>query len=296
MEKNVEFFNIIYEDFNMYQHTDNQNKRAKIFKDLIKDSLKTKEYMLKMYADDTEPSITLEIIEITDDFIFGILGKLNDLSNKSLLRLRGKGIEEIHKISDPKDLEYYIENFTYFYIRLEDLCCAVLQNSSAPSFKKHFLSLINEKIDYKNNFFDKVDILNRKESNINESIFRFNSIINLNMAFYNDNIAEKENLPRFNEMWGISQSSIEHTDINISFKSDVDKKKLEKRLSSYKSYDDYTKFKVTGINEDGVTQCIDLIESLLTQKVTINIEEKYLMSDDGEEKIKEALASALPII
>lgn len=296
MEKNVEFFHIIYEDFNMYRNTDNQNTRAETFKDLIKNSLESKEYMLNMYTDDAEPSITLEIIEIGNDFLFGILGKLDDLSNKSLLRLRGKGIEEIHKTSSPKDLDYYIENFTYFYIRFEDLCCAVLQNGSAPSFKKHFLSLIEEEVDYRGNFFDKVDILNRKEPNISEKIFGFNNIINLNMAFYNDNAPMKESLPRLSEMWGISQSSIEHTDININFKSDVNKKKLEKKLSSYQSYNDYTKFKVTGISEDGVTQCIDLIEKLLTQKVAINIEEKYLMSNDGEEKIKEALASALPII
>lgn len=67
------------------------------------------------------------------------------------------------------------------------------------------------------------------------------------MAFYNDNAPMKESLPRLSEMWGISQSSIEHTDININFKSDVNKKKLEKKLSSYQSYNDYTKFRLLGL-------------------------------------------------
>ncbi|MBC8590654.1 hypothetical protein [Wansuia hejianensis] len=294
MNKYVEFLNIGYENFNMYQGEEYFESRHKAFINLLKNSFQTKEYMINQNKKEKDPSVVIEIIETNDNFIFGIIGKLNDLSNKTLLRLRGKGIDEIHKTSSPEDLNYYIENFTYFYIRLSDLTCALLQNPSAPSFKKHFLSLLKNETNYKDHFFDDIYIIDQIDSNIPEKLTRFKDIVSLNMGYINQaTIDVGDSFLSLENEFDISQSDIEYANVSISLKTGVNQSKMKKKLSSYKKYDDFNKFKVNGIDENDISKCIDLVRNIITQKVSIDIEEKYLMSTDGEEKIKEALKLAL---
>lgn len=295
LERMVEFFNVFYKVNEMYSLSTTSELIHKSLIKLLTQSIQEKEYMLKMYKGDKNPTIVIQLTEIKDTFIFGILGKLDDLSNKSLIRIRGKSKEDIHRTSSVEDLNYYIENFTYFYIRLDDLCCAVLKNNSAPSFKKYFSMLIAEKVNYRKKFFDAVCILPRIESNIHDKISRFKNIAEINLAFYNNDCSPVNQMLSLEEIFDISQSSIELANINIILDPKVNKNKLKEKLVSSTAYYDFSKFKVTGIGEHDVTECVDILERLLTRKVLIDIEEEYLMSSDNEEKIKQALISVLPI-
>lgn len=297
MERYIEFFNIGYNNFNMYNGEEHLEIRHKAFIELLKNSLETKEYMLKVNNKEENPSIIIEVIEIDDNYIYGLLGKLDDLSKKTLLRIRGKGIDEIHKVTSPEELDFLVENFTYFCIRVSDLTCALLQNGSAPSFRKHFLNLIKEELPYKENYFDDIYIVSIIDEDIPEKLLRFKDILSLNIGYRNkDNIVESQGIVSLEDEFNISQSDIEYANIKLSLKKGINLRKMKKQLSEYKQFDDYNNFKVNGIDENDAIKCIDLINNIITQKVHIDIEEEFLISTDGEEKIKEELKKVLQSI
>lgn len=297
MDKHVEFFNIGYENFSMYRAEKHAEGRHKAFIELLKSSLENKEYMLKLNSKEAEPSIIIEIIEIENNYIYGLLGKLNDLSKKTLLRIRGKGINEIHKVSSPEELNFLIENFTYFYIRVSDLTCGVLQNSSAPSFKKHFLNLMKQELDYRENYFDDIYIVNVIDINIRKKLLRFKDILSLNIGYRRHRLHDSgASFLSLDNNFGISQSQVEYANVDLRLKTGVNQNKMKKKLSKYKHYEDFNNFKVNVIDDQDATKCIDLINNIITQKVYIDIDEKYLMSTDGEQKIKKELKKALQSI
>lgn len=297
MEKYVEYFQINYDNFPMYKGSQCEQERHETFIELLRESLDTKEYILKQSEAEEEPSIIIEIIEIENNYMFGLIGKLNDLSNKTLLRVRGKGIDEIHEPIRPEELNYYLENFTYFCVRTNDLVSVVLKNSSAPSFKKHFSNLMKKEIDYKGNYFDDIYTLDVIDENIRGKLDRFKDILNLNIGYKSHESDNNGNgILHMDDEFGISQSQVEYMNVDLSLKPGVNQEKMKKKLSQYKEYDRFSNFKINAIDEEDAVKGIDLIRNIITRKVHINIDEKYLMSTDGEQEIKKELKSALSFI
>lgn len=293
MHKKIEFYNIRYSFIPLLEYDKSEGELKSIFVNKIIDSIKPGDQHLVKVDESGNPSVLIEIIDIKNDYLFGIIGKLEDLKDGVLKRFRSK--EDVTIIeSNEEEINLYIENYTYFYVRFIDLICAVLSNHSAPRFRTHFCNYLKSIV--MPLCLENLNIVNVFDDNIDYKINRITDLSEIKLVFDDSSIIGNDLLDLTNT-FHLSQSSLKEATINITFKMNPIKdetKKILKNTELVKT--DFKKFEIIGTDENEEDIQVELVERILTKKVFIDIDEKYLKSSNDLDKIKEALVKALPFI
>ncbi|NOH14831.1 hypothetical protein [Clostridium cochlearium] len=293
MERFVNFYTIYCEPLDLESYSTSQENTNKNFIRKLKTNLNEKDYLFKKHKTDENFSVAIQIDEIDNDYIFGIIGKLDDLENKALVRARNK--DNILKTGSISTLGKYIENFTYFYIRFSDLCCAVLNNNSAPSFTRYIKLLLKDELSLMN-YFKNINVIPRYENNICNKISRFVDLLEINFCFDNESSLSNDIL-NINDIYKKANNSIQKTKVSLTLKNDIpNKKDFINSISEYENFGDFCDFKIKGIDEYGAEQCADIIQKTLTKKIFIDIDDSVLKNDTNHDKIKKELELALSTI
>jgi len=293
MQKKVEFYKITYEFFPLYSYNKSDDELHTIFINKIIQSIRPGDQKVTQIDISGSRNVIIEIIDVCNDYLFGIIGKLEDLKGGVLKRLRSKDDGTIVN-SDEKSLNLYLEHYTYFYFHFGNLTCAVLSNTSAPRFKTHFCNYLKEVIDQ--SLINNLYIVNVYDDKIDYKINRMKNLTKIRLIFDDSSRVGNELLNLTNTFY-MSQSSLREADIDISFRMNpvTDKtKQMLKNTDLIKT--DFKIFELMGTDEEENDIEVELVERILSKKVFIDIDEEYLKSTDDLDKIKAALANAIPII
>lgn len=218
----------------------------------------------------------IEFIEITDDYIFGILGKADEVSKGILKRIKSKEEKEVSGL--------FLEKYNYFYLKKKNLSISVIRNSQSPSFKNPFNKFINLA---KTESFKTLNVIKVIDKNIDSKIGKIRSLLNINMIFDSESNIGWE-LLSFNNIFHLSNNNLIKANVNLKLKNEVvteDLVELMKNEETIKS--DFEKFEVIANTEEG-EQTIELVERWLIKSIEIELEDDDLMKDNLH-KIKEAL-------
>lgn len=221
--------------------------------------------------DDIDKTL-VEILEITNEYVFGRIGKEDDLN---YMHFRSKSKIDISKnISVPKDS--YAEKFTYFYINLSTGILAYLSILGAPPFSK-FKRFINQLCigKYDSNILpvcnsNIIKLLKKKDR---VSGFIIKTTIPTDQFLGCENLGLDRNA--FVELENATEVTIElnlsgKRKVNISQKQGNDNpifKIIEKARSSLSSSKIETKVKAN--NKDEKTRAYDLDDDIYTYNIDL---------------------------
>ena len=290
MQRKVEFYKIDFSFLPIASINKKKNELDNLFIEIFSNTrFRVDSYEVKFY-EHNDSSIIIELLEIEDTFMFGIIAKLEDLRNGPLKRLREKKSNEVLE-SELNNLGFYLENYTYFYICKETLYCSVLSNSSAPKFKMHFQNFLLSEMDM--TYLKSINVNIVLDNHIEHKINKLQNLLKLDIVF-NDTSKMGKNLLELNNTFAVSQNSLNRARITIDLKLlplGENTRAIFKRL--FKSKNEFEKLELTGLDQDDNIVDIELIERILLKKVDINIEDNQLISSQNLEEIKKALKGSL---
>jgi len=291
MHRKIEFYRIIYEFLPLIAFDKSETELKSIFVSQIISSIKPQDPYVVKIDEFGNPSVLIEIINIKNDHLFGVIGKLEDLKDGILKRFRNKDDVSVVK-PDKDEINLYIENYTYFYIRFADLICAVLSNPSAPRFRTHFTNYLKDTL--MSFGLENLNIINVYDDKIDYKINHIRDLYEIRLVFDDSSIIGNQ-LLNLTDTFYLSQSSLKEASININLKMTPFKDETRKILKNSELVKtEFKKLEIAGTDENDENIEVELVERILTKKVFIDIDEKYLKSPNDLNKIKEALIKALP--
>lgn len=296
MRKSVEFYKVLYNFHPITLGLSEKELKDIFISEIVKSIANIKDNIVEINSTDSS-SVIIEVLEHDKTHLFGIIGKLEDLDGGLLKRLRNKTDlgEKDDKIDTTK---FYLENYTYFYIRLIDMYCAVLSNYSAPRFKTHFenyLKIITKGINACVNTtgVKKIDVVPIYDDQIEYKLNIIQTLSEMNMIFY-DSSNIGNNILDIYDTFSISQSDLRKARLSLNLKmtkvNEVTKNML-KNDELIKS--NFEKLELIGEGSESEEIQVELVEKLLKKKIEIEIDEKYLRTQDDLTKIKEALLGSI---
>lgn len=296
MQRSVEFYKVVYDYFPMDESKYSIDQLKSIFVSTILRSLDNSN-LLTVVEQGENNSVIIEILEYNDNYLFGIIGKLEDIEGGLLKKLRSK--DDLRVIDrETEKPKVYLEYFTYFYLRFNDMKCVVLRNSNAPRFKTHFVNYLKELTNGSNYYGETVGpkdiyIVNVYDDQIDYKINRTRHLTEINMIF-EDTSNIGRTLLDLSKSFYISQSDLRKAKISIDLRmSEFSEKTREILKNEALIKSNFKKFEVIGEDYNSNEIQMELVDKLLTKKINIEIDEKYLRSTEDLAKIKEALAGAL---
>lgn len=230
----------------------------------------------------------IEIIDSNSTYVFGIIGKSNNVSKGVMKRVKDATGESL------ENTDLLLENYRYFFFDLDSSYCAVIKNSEAPAFKLLFTKyissiLLNKELSMPAN----LSFNNVYDDKIQSKINRFTNLLELNLVF-DDNSSLGTQLLKMEDTFNLSNSNLRKVSISIDFKKQIisdDFKELVKNDELIKS--NFGKFELTGDNQENTEETIELVQKLLTKNLKLEINEKELIGEDSLEEIKKALQESL---
>lgn len=221
----------------------------------------------------------IEFIEATDDHIFGILGKSDEVSKGVLKRIRSKEEIEISGL--------YLEKYNYFYLRKKDLAINVIRNSQSPGFRQPFKKFINSANNYR---FKVLSVIKVIDKNIDAKIGKIQSLLDINMIFNSESNIGYE-LLSIKDSFNLSSNNLIKATVNLKLKNEaVSNDFIELLLNEEAIKSDFEKFEVIANTEEG-EQTIELVDRWLVKSIEIDLEEDDVLKDNLN-KIKEALVKS----
>lgn len=207
--------------------------------------------------------ITFEKITLDNNHIFASICRTSDLDVLTEIR-NSKGTE----IEDTSD--FILESYTYFYINFEKMGVSVIKTQKIPSPDVYIKSLIS------NNSFINLSLEPFKK---NDNEIKDMLINRISLSFY-------DNSQDFIEL-----KHIDNEDCEISeFKFEAKLKKVKKNFVSnlMDKYKNSKKVKKLSVSSD--TEEVDLIKSIFTKQVSIELTKDYKKDFS---KIEETLKNEL---
>lgn len=209
----------------------------------------------------------IQIEDISSDYIFGSYGKTEKLSDKSLTRGRA---ESDMTITDLTTLEDLVESYTYFYLDLNKEECIILNNPNCPGFKTEFSKFLLHHFRL-SGVYENIKIVNKLSEQIPESIGRSKQFAAISYTYSTDGVPDNEFL-NFQEISNITHEQIKTAVVQLYFDANSDFEKVASTLSNTNNYvDKFSSFKI-----ETDTQTIDVIEKILSKKVSIPLDEDQL--------------------
>ena len=242
-----------------------------IFEPSFKDSNKDDKTILyecfyKMFENNNMVSnegITFEKITLNKDHIFASICRTSDLDVLTEIR-NSKGIE----IEDTSD--FILESYTYFYINFQEMGVSVIKTQKIPSPDGYIENLIG------NNSYINLSLepFKKSDEEIKEMI-----INKISLSFY-------DNSQDFIEFKHINRNDCEIADFKIEAKLKTVKKNFVSNLiNRYKNNKEVKKLSVSSDTEE-----VDLIKSIFTKQVSIELTKDYKKDFS---KIEETLKNEL---
>lgn len=229
----------------------------------------------------TNESVVFQIEDIGYNFIFGSYGKVENLSTKSMTRGR---LKQNMQITDLQSLKELVENYTYFYFDLDTEECVILSNPDCGGFKSEFSKFLLHHF-RASSIYENIQVLNRIDENINESIGKSNHFANISYTYASDKLPENEFL-NFRQLSGLKKEQIRTATVQLYLEPGLDYSKNAHNLSNTSNYiDTFSSFKIDTQNET-----INVIDKILSKKISIIIDENDI---DNLKKIKEILKDNL---
>lgn len=267
IEKTIYFYKL-HLDKGLFLQNDNKYFISKTFKQ--GDSYPVKENRI------------IDILEVSDSYVFGSIGKFETPSKLALKRLRNPNTYET--VKSLGKLQEILEDFTYFLIGNNFRDVVVLNNSNAPTLNSTLAKLLKKQCQELNNaYFSPVPITDLKGK-----LNSFTEI--LKVSFATEHTEHYGFIPSIAEIQNLSEDAIDKVTISLCLKSEIGNKKFIDALCESK-YEGYSSFKVSGIPKDNnLLETIDLIRKILTKKVSIEITNDTLTNN---EKIKQILLNEL---
>lgn len=223
----------------------------------------------------------IEIIELTEDFVFGTYSKKEPNPNQKI-RIRESTasnddncLPNAHNFPEKDNLEYY----TFFYVDFNKLLMAFISNKQSGK-----LSKIIQEYFFRHDM--NISIVNYNVSDTDKIIKSFKSISQLDLC-YNDEMAE--NQAKFLcEIHDDDKAKIGSYHIKIKFKEKSGSMKHMKKFFERKN--DYSKINIKGETERNIIQSFDYIERSFMIHETITISDN---PSNDINNIKQALKSAI---
>lgn len=275
----VEYYKINYNLNNQLSFVE-PNDEKEVLNNLWNNIYKLGNNYIKMdepsYYDIEDSDKFIEFIEVTDDYLFGILGKSDEVSKGILKRIKNNGKLEVSGL--------FLEKYNYFYLRRKDLAINVIRNSQSPGFKYPFNLFINSN---KTDRFKSMSVTRLLDEGIESKINKIQNLANISMIFDNESNLGRDMLSMKNSLF-LSNNNLLKANISIKLKNEVVSDELKDlMLSEDRIKSDFEKFEITANTPDG-QQTIELVNRWLVKSVEIDFDDEDLI-EDNLVKIKEAL-------
>lgn len=209
----------------------------------------------------------IEILELDEKYLFGSIGKLTHLNEKTLTRARKLPDYELEDSANISDI---IEQYTYFLLDYNELKCNILFSNRVGKFGNIFSEFLFHHFRLSGSY-DAIEVLPVKSKHISERLNRAENITSVSFNYVSkDDSDDKFVLPW--EMNNLSKS-VRRAKINLDMKTEIPKKQMEELKSelSNKTYDNFDSFYITTNNE-----IIDMVEKIIIEKKLIDIKETEL--------------------
>lgn len=293
MQRKVEFYKIDFSFLPIASYNKTDNELRRLFIKIFNNTQFTDDSYEVKYYEHNESSVIIELLEVEDSFIFGIIAKLEDLKNGPLKRLREKKSNEVLE-AELNNLAFCLENYTYFYVCKETLYCSVLSNSSAPKFMTHFENFLLERIDMTS--LEDICVNFVLDDHIERKLNQLQSLSKLDITF-DDTSKMGRNLLELKNTFGVSQNSLNRARVTINLKLlplEENTRIIFSKL--FRTKDEFKKFELTGFDKDENSIDMELVEKILLKKVDISIDDGQLVSSEDLDAIKKALEGSLVAI
>ena len=216
------------------------------------------------------------LVSFDENHIFGTFGNVSDAIKGD--HARGRNRENL----TVEDISNLLEIYTYYYLDAETLNIAVLQNSKLADFKNPFKGFISSHFRI-SSIFDKISVVPLLSDDIPSLVGKKVPLISLRATYADDRLPDNEFLG-VKEITGIKNKDIKKASINISLKQES---KKTWKIAPFKK-GDYSELKLETESES-----IDLIEGIITKKVSIEVSKDELKNVDIiKTKLKESLINS----
>ncbi|MEG0601214.1 MAG: hypothetical protein RR494_13675 [Vagococcus sp.] len=267
MRKNIHFYRLILEkttQLNLFENTDIT------FKSKIENFIKNYDTTDLLQINNKN---IFTIVSIDRSHIFGTFGNVSDAIKGDYVRGRNKKDFTVEGINN------LLEIYTYYYLDLETLNIAVLQNSKLADFKSPFKSFISSHFRV-SAIFDEIKVVPLLSSDIPNDFGKTSSLLSVKTSYVTNRLPDNE-FVNVKEILGMQNNDIQSASLYVTLRKDF-KKKLNFNLFQK---DDYSEFKVETESES-----IDLIEGIITKKISVDVSKDELNDDDMIKlKLKESL-------
>lgn len=213
-----------------------------------------------------------QLLSFDKNHIFASFGKVEDLKQGDHVRGRNKDNLQIEEFS------HYIETFSYFYIDLNTNDIALIKRSGLPDIKKPLQSFLSLHFRISGNW--EVAVVPKLTENIENKIGKKVPVSRIKYIVENNKIPDNEYLS-INETLSITNDDMTKVSVNIDLKQGKETI-IDKAINKFSNYSEMV------IEND--TETIDLVENIITKKLTIDIDSKSLQNI---ESIKNILMNAL---
>ena len=223
-----------------------------------------------------------DIKDFNEDFLFGICSVAEEIKPTSMILQRDKKTN----IAVPYtlDSESRLEAYTFFYIDFKKCRMTTITNKKIQKVNEALCKLI----DVYSNSTASVSILPEKNKNIKNTLEKLNTIKNIEVEFMstptpsevNNVFIDMENdfiIEKYKLNLKINKTSPTFIQKLIGLKNSA----TEKNLS---------KINITGKNDYGIDEVVDLIENIYTKTVPLELTDDTVQNT---EKVKENLKAAL---
>lgn len=281
--RSIEFYRVaIYIDgqLSLLDSIDNKevekNYWSSVEKSITHNNVKKDYFVIK------DSNFFIEFLEFNNDYIFGILGKSDQIKEGVLQRVYNEQNVDITGL--------YLEKYCYFYLRRSDKLISVLKNNQITSFRKYFSSFLKE---FVSDRITSLEILRVQDRDIKSKIWKMTKLANISLVFDQDSIAGDQ-LLSLKDSLHLSNTNLSTVKVDIKFKNKSISPDFQSLLQNdEKIKSDFKRFKVSGQGSDGEDETFELVEQWLTKRIDINIDDDDLIQDNLK-IIKEALESSLP--
>lgn len=214
------------------------------------------------------------ISSLDTSHIFGTFGKTDDIEKGDTIRGRNRENFSVENI------EPLVETFTYFYLDLNQKLIALIQKSELPDFKKPFSDFIGSHFRI-SGLFD-IKVVPYLSEDIENRFGKKTSVSKIKVSYASNQLPTNE-YASTQETLDLAKSDIQKATLTMTMKPGVTKDFKRFKSLNKNEYED-----IIIENED---ETIDLINGIITKKVTIEIDDDDMKNSN---KIKDLLALNLP--
>lgn len=283
----LEFYQVQFEESSQIHISDlstSPSKKRNIFISKLKTKcIEHKDNVKPLSVDD---SSFIEIIEVNEYSIFGIIGKSTEVKEGVLKRIRdnnGKSIPETN---------FNIQDYKYFLLSIEDFKVVVMQNSNYKAFSNPFRSFLEK---FNDSYSTSLKISRIIDMEIEEKLNRMTNIVETDIEFAKNSPYAKQMI-NLEDSFGFSNDNLLNLKIKLQVKNQQNNNRFLNFVLNKTQMEKYfNSFKIKGIDEDGTNEVVELIKRILTKTVTIKFFEQDLVSsaEANLNEIKKALEKSL---